>query len=202
MFSKVTTNLVVLPKFVTVTYKMDIVLFKVFNVKSMTGTHKITIIATFFFANGFLHSDYSRTESSEHCILRKCVQMGKTNQHGKTSQQKKNKKVGPVQKYGKQKNRRVVHIQKNTITKKKPLQKKPNKKQELQQQTTGHCSAKHACCCTAIREQRETVATFLCVCVRCRVQQRGMTASLLCDYTPTNLGEHQVRQEKKRCVLP
>lgn len=85
MFSKVTTNLVVLPKFVTVTYKMDIVLFKVFNVKSMTGTHKITIIATFFFANGFLHSDYSRTKSSEHCILRKCVQMGKTNQHGKTS---------------------------------------------------------------------------------------------------------------------
>lgn len=85
MFSKVTTNLVVLPKFVTVTYKMGIVLFKVFNVKSMTGTHKITIIATFFFVNGFLHSDYSRTESSEHCILRKCVQMGKTNQHGKTS---------------------------------------------------------------------------------------------------------------------
>lgn len=137
MFSKVTTNLVVLPKFVTVTYKMGIVLFKVFNVKSMTGTHKITIIATFFFANGFLHSDYSRTESSEHCILRKCVQMGKTNQHGKTSQQKKNKKVGPVQKYGKQKNRRVVHIQKNTITKKSPCKKKPKKNQELQQQTTG-----------------------------------------------------------------
>lgn len=127
MFSKVTTNLVVLPKFVTVTYKMGIVLFKVFNVKSMTGTHKITIIATFFFANGFLHSDYSRTESSEHCILRKCVQMGKTNQHGKTSQQKKNKKVGPVQKYGKQKNRRVVHIQKNTITKKSPCKKKQKK---------------------------------------------------------------------------
>lgn len=82
---------------------------------------------------------------------------------------------------------------KTPLQKKKPLQKKPNKKQELQQQTTGHCSAKHACCCTAIREQRETVATFLCVCVRCRVQQRGMTASLLCDYTPTNLGEHQVR---------
>lgn len=71
-------------------------------------------------------------------------------------------------------------IYRKTPLQKKPLQKKPNKKQELQQQTT-------------IREHRETVATFLCVCVRCRVQQRGMTASLLCDYTPTNLGEHQVR---------
>lgn len=86
MFFEVTTNLVVLPKFVTVTYKMGIVIFKVFNVKSMTGTHKITaIIVTFFFANGFLHSDYSSTESSEHCIFRKCMQMGKTNQHRETS---------------------------------------------------------------------------------------------------------------------
>lgn len=84
MFSKVTTNLVA--KFVTVTYKMDTVLFRVFNVRSVRGTHKITaIIVTFFFANGFLHSDNSSTERSEHCILRKCMQMGKTNQPRKTS---------------------------------------------------------------------------------------------------------------------
>lgn len=81
------------------------------------------------------------------------------------------------------------------IYRKTPLQKKaPAKKPKKNKNYNNKLQdAKHTCCCTAIREHRETVATFLCVCVRCRVQQRGMTASLLCDYTPTNLGEHQVR---------
>lgn len=87
------------------------------------------------------------------------------------------------------------------IYRKTPLQKKaPAKKNKKKNKNYNNKlqDAKHTCCCTAIREHRETVATFLCVCVRCRVQQRGMTASLLCDYTPTNLGEHQVRLGKKK----